>query len=218
MRRSLIAVNEPGDERNIGGYEFQYKIMDLVEEITSEYWWCKSLDQPMVQGQSKNWKPDLVVAAEDAITLDDLYLAVIECKSAKRGASSACYWTHMSRAYMELDDLRLKREKGRKRFYLIMNRSPVRGEAPKLDYPKLFKNIEVEFIHGDDPEELASFEEQIHRLCREAIPSRQLKEIDPKELEKIPREVLESALERDKKSLDELKRVLDLARELGGIK
>lgn len=207
-------MSELGEEWNMKGYRFQDEIRDKLESITSKYWWCETLIEPRVHGQSNVWTPDLVVAAENAITCGYLYLVAIECKGPRRGVSSPVYWTHMSRAYMELNDLRLKKEKSFRRVYLVVNRHPVKGESPKLDYPQLFKSIEVGLVHGDDPEETARFEEQIDRLCREALPSKQLEAIGLDELEKIPREVLEKAVERSKEKLDEMKRCLDYLSKL----
>ena len=208
------AVGELEEERNIKGYRFQDKIRERLESITSNYWWCENLIEPRVQGQSNIWTTDLVVATEHVITGDHLYLAIIECKGPRRGVSSPVYWTHMSRAYMELNDLQLRRAKGCRSFYLIVNRRPEKGESPKLDYPKLFKNIEVDLVHDDDPEEQASFEEQIRRLCRESSPVRQLEAMGPDELEKFSLEVQKKAVERAEKRVDELERALDYIRKL----
>jgi len=196
------------------GYRFQDEIRDKLENITSNYHWCKTLVEPRVHGQSNIWTPDLVVVAEHVVTGDHLYLAIIECKGVGRGVSSPVYWTHMSRAYMELNDLRLKKEKGFRRVYLVVNRCPEKGESPRLNYPQLFKSIEVELVHGDDARELTGFEEQIDRLCRESSPVKQLEAMGHEESDKIPREVWENAIERGEKRVDELERALDYIRKL----
>ena len=170
-------MGEPGEERNMKGYRFQNKIREKLESITSNYRWCEILIEPRVQGRSNIWTPDLVVAAESAVTGDYFYLAVIECKGPGRGVSPPVYWTYMSRAYMELNDLRLRRENAFMRFYLMVNRRLVKGESPKLDYPQLFGSIEVELVHGDDPEEMAGFEEQIDQLCKESDPVKQIEKL-----------------------------------------
>jgi len=187
------------------GHQFQNKIREKLESITSKYRWCKTLSEPRIQGKSNILKLDLVVAAEKVITGGHLYLAMIECKGPGRNPSPPVYWSLMSKAYTKLNDLRLQRAKGCHSFYLLVNRRPVKGESPRLDYPQLFKCIGVELVHEDDPKELAVFEEQMDRLCRENSPVRQLKEMSLDEKAKFPPEVWKKARERALKEIDRLK-------------
>ena len=197
---------ENGNHR---GYVYQNLFSDILEEIVSEYWWCTFIVEPQILGQSKRWTPDLKISTENTFTLEDLNLAIIECKSVGKNVSSPVYWTHMSRAYMELNDLRLKRENQAIRFYLLVNRSPVKGESPKLDYHQLVKSIDVELVHTNNPLELAIFTKKIHQLCESSNPVQQMKDIGPIELEKIPDEVLERTNEIIEKRNRELKLLLD---------
>ena len=178
-------MSELGEERNIKGYRFQNEIRDKLESITSKYWWCETLIEPRVNGQSKVWTPDLAVAAEHVITGDHLYLAIIECT----GVSSPVYLTRMSRAY------------------IMAKRRPERGESPRLNYSHLFNSVKVELVHGDNTREMTGFEEQIDRLCRESSPVKQLEAMGPDELEKFSLEVQKKAIERSKKEVDELRRL-----------
>jgi len=202
-------MSESIENGNNRGYAFQDFIGDMLEEIVSEYWWSSFSNQPKMQGQSNRWTPDIKINAENAFFLEDLNLAVIECKNVKQQVSSPVYWTHMSRAYMELNDLQLMRENQAKKFYLVVNRSRLKGESPKKDYSQLFKSICVELVHADNPRELASFKEQIHQLCENSNPLQQMKEIEPSEFEKIPDEVLEKTIVTITKRVRELKSVTD---------
>ena len=202
-------MSESIENGNSRGYAFQNLIMDMLEEIVSEYWWCSFVNQPKIHGQSNRWTLDIKINDENTFTLEDLSLAVIECKNVMHQVSSPVYWTHMSRAYMELNDLRLKRENQAMSFYLLVNRSPLKGEYPKFDYSQLFKSIGVELVHADNPRELASFKGKIHQLCGNSNPLQQIKEVEPSELEKIPSEVLERTIETTKKRVKELQIVTD---------
>ena len=92
----------------------------------------------------------------------------------------------------------------------MVNRWPVKGESPWLDYPPLFKSIEVGLVHADDPEELAGFEKEIDLLCRASSPIDQLKDMDADEFENFPLEVRKKAVERIQGDLDRLKGILDM--------
>ena len=202
-------MSESIENGNSRGYAFQNLIMDMLEEIVSEYWWCSFVNQPKIHGQSNRWTLDIKINAENTFTLEDLSLAVIECKNVMHQVSSPVYWTHMSRAYMELNDLRLKRENQGIRFYLLVNRSPVKGEYPKFDYSQLFKSIGVEVVNADNPLELASFKGQIHQLCINSNPPQQINDIEQSEFEKISEEVLERTIETIEKLNRELRIVID---------
>ena len=204
-------MSESIENGNSRGYAFQNLIMDMLEEIVSEYWWCIFSNQPKIQGQSNRWTPDIIINAENTFTLEDLNLAVIECKNVMQQVSSPVYWTR-ARAYMELNDLRLKRENQAMRFYLLVNRPPLKGEYPKFDYPQLFKSIGVELVHADNPRELASFEGKIHQLCGKSNPLQQINDIEQNEFEKISEEVVKRTIETIEKHNRELKIVIDRAR------
>jgi len=160
------------------GRKFQDDVQEFVEEVVGENPDIKVLSNTQVPGLSYHWEADVVVVGRSVLTNEfSMYLAIINCKRVKEGAASSTYWTEMSRAYMELNDLQLNLELGNPKFFLVVNRHRMKGETDK-NYPVLFKNIGVETINFTNDEELETFAEQLRQLLSEAIPLEQIKRLE----------------------------------------
>jgi len=162
------------------GRKFQAEVQDFVEEVVGENPDVEVLSGLQVQGLSYRWTTDIVIVGRSVLTNEfSMYLAIISCKRIKGGVASSTYWTEMSRAYMELNDLKLNSGLGSPKFFMVVNRHRIRGETDK-NYPLLFKNIGVELINFNDDAELETFAEQLHQLLRETIPLEQIKKLERK--------------------------------------
>lgn len=153
------------------GRKFEAKVREFVEDVVGENPDVEVLSEPSLPGSSAQWTPDIVVVGRSVLTGEfAMYLAIISCKRVKEGANPATYWTEMSRAYMELNDLKLNSELGIPKFFMVVNRHRMKGETDK-NYPILFKNIGVELINFNEDAELDEFGKQLRQLLREAKPS-----------------------------------------------
>lgn len=99
------------------GRKFQAEVQDFVEEVVGENPDVKVLSELSLPGLSAPWRADIVVVGRsvfDSVLTGEfsIYLAIISCKRVKKGANPATYWTEMSRAYMELNDLKLNSDLG----------------------------------------------------------------------------------------------------------
>jgi hypothetical protein len=160
------------------GRKFQAEVRRFIEEVVGENPDVNILSEAQVQGLSASWRLDILVVGRSVLTDEfSMYLAIINCKHVKEGAKPATYWTEMSRAYMELNDVKLNSELGDPKFFMVVNRHCVKGETDK-NYPALFKNIGVELINFNSGAELDDFRKQLHQLLRENTPLEQIKKIE----------------------------------------
>lgn len=117
-----------------------------------------------------------MVVAQGVISGEySIYVAIIECKYIGEKSSLGVYWTAMSRAYMELNDLRMNPELLQPKFYLVVNRHRRGGLR---SYPEIFKSIGVEMINFYDPDECARFEEQLRLMLKDVSFEEQLRRIE----------------------------------------
>jgi hypothetical protein len=86
---------------------------------------------------------------------------VIECKYSGVDVSPGSYVTGLARAYMHLNDIRIKsKDIG---LFLVVNRMPKKGESPR-DCQVLFENIGVGFVNLEDHDKERWFREKIGAL------------------------------------------------------
>lgn len=149
------------------GKQLEDEAKKIIEKVIAGRLGVKVFQNLQLQGCSGNWhRPDIVLAAELLLYPGQysFYLATIECKNTGEGVKPRTYWSNMSRAYMELNDLRFNFSTSE--FFLVVNRYPTEHESPKFDYPSLFEKIGVKMININDPKERAYFEEQIQTLLK----------------------------------------------------
>lgn len=168
------------------GRKFEAEVQRFVEEVVGENPDIKVRSRLSLPGLSARWTSDIVILGRSLLTNEfTMCLVIISCKRVKEGAAPSTYWTEMTRAYMELNDLKLNSELLNPRFFMVVNRQCMKGETHK-NYPILFKNIGVELINFNDDAELDEFGKQLRGLLLEAKPSKQidrLKEV----LERTPK-------------------------------
>ena len=147
------------------GEEFELEVKRIIEGVIAKAkaeFRAEVVSHPLLIGFSAEWQPDLVLMAESLLYPSErsLELAIVECKYIGETAREGTYWTQMSRAYMSLNDLRhVYRED--LSFYLAVNRY---SKGMKRDYSKIFRNIGVNLLNINVPEECVEFENNIKRL------------------------------------------------------
>jgi len=96
------------------GKQLEDEVKKIIENVIADRIGVKVLQRSSLPGASAYWTPDIILAAELLLYPGQysLYLAIIECKNIGEGVHPATYWTHMSRAYMELNNLQLNRDLG----------------------------------------------------------------------------------------------------------